>query len=117
MKKLLILFMCLICVTLCSCKEKEVSSETEFPNYSYVGENKNGSMIRLSFTENKAIISMNSKDYSGEIKGFYALTKDELFVIDDVSGIKYNFKYSLTGDKVILSYNGYKNVLLKDDNK
>lgn len=94
------------------CKNKIMTRADELMSASWSAQDRYGKKITLSFNQNKALIQLETKEFTGEIYGMVTLNDDTLEIADKALNENYVFKYVLFGNKIDLKY-GEKTIELK----
>ena len=108
---LLLLFISVLNLSGC-CKRQIMTKADELMSASWSAQDNYGKKITLSFNQNKALIKLETKDFTGKIYGMVTLSDDTLEIADKALNENYVFKYVLFGNKIDLKY-GEKTIELK----
>lgn len=94
------------------CKNKIMTRADELMSASWSAQDKYGKKITLSFSQNKALIQLETKEFTGRIYGTATVNDDTFEIADKALNENYVFKYVLFGNKIDLKY-GEKTIELK----
>ena len=99
-------FVCIICFIFCSCTADTSGESYELTSENWHGVLKGGAEVSLSFSDNTAKLTLKSGEDEITIDGLYVIDENSFIIFNQEFKQSYNFDYTVSGDKLTLSYCG-----------
>ena len=113
MKKFIVLFLIIICLTFSSCMADTTGYSSELISSAWQTELKGGAEVELRFDEETARLSLKNGDLKSEIMGKYVVDETTFVIFVPEISQNYGFEYIPKGDSLDLKYGEYTITLNK----